>query len=123
MAATSRASCVFFPQTPWAATKRRHSTYTASESKPDNRRLDACKHSLGLAWSEAEPIGFDGPGADRPEFDEVLRCDTKPIAVPAALVYGVTSLTMLRICPVKPAKENVGIGQYVHYRFQSSSRV
>jgi hypothetical protein len=91
--------------------------------KPDHRGLNAGKHSLGLAWSEAEPIGFNGSGADRPELDEILRRDTKPIAVAAELVYGVTSLTMLRICPVKPTKENVGIDQDVHYRFQSSSRV
>lgn len=91
--------------------------------KPDNRGLNAGKHSLGLAWSESEPIDFNGSGTDRPEFDEVLRRDTKPIAVPAELVYGVTSLTMLRISPMKPTKENVGIGQDVHYRCQSSSRV
>jgi hypothetical protein len=29
----------------------------------------------------------------------------------------------LRISPMKPTKENVGIGQDVHYRCQSSSRV
>jgi len=91
--------------------------------KPDNRGLDEGKHSPGLAWSEAEPIGVNGPGTDRPELDEVLRCDTQPIAVPAELVYGVAGLTMLRICAVKPTKENVGIGQDLHYRFQSSSRL
>jgi hypothetical protein len=91
--------------------------------EPENRRFDAGQHSLGLAWGKAKPVVLDRSRADRPELDEVLRCHTKAIPVLADLGYSFASLTMLWICAVKPAKENVGIGQDVHYRFQSSSRV
>ena len=35
----------------------------------ENRRLDAGQHSLGLAWSEAEPVAFNRSSTNRPEFD------------------------------------------------------
>ena len=52
----------------------------------ENRRLDEGQHSLGLGWSEAEPVVLDRSRADRPELDEVLRCDGKAIPVLAELV-------------------------------------
>jgi hypothetical protein len=51
--------------------------------EPENGRLDAGEHSLGLAWGEAKPVVRDRSRADRPKLNEVLRCDTK--AIPSLL--------------------------------------
>jgi hypothetical protein len=80
----------------------------------ENRRLDAGQHSLSLAWCEAEPVVLNRSSSNRPEFDQVLRCNAKAISVPAEFGYGCASLAMLRACAVKAAKENVGIDQDVH---------
>jgi hypothetical protein len=61
----------------------------------ENRGLDAGQHSLGLAWSEAESIVLNRSSTNRPELDQVLRCDAKAIAVPAQLGYGFASLCRL----------------------------
>jgi hypothetical protein len=45
------------------------------------------------------------------------------VSISAEPHYPVTGPTVLRVGAMKPTKDDVGVGENVHYRFQSSSRV
>ncbi len=79
--------------------------------KPNHGTLDAPHDTISLARSDAEPIVFEWPRADSPEFDKILRSDADAISVFAEPGYGVTSPAVLRVGTMKAAKDDIGIGK------------
>jgi len=88
-----------------------------------NRIFDASNNPVCLGRSEPESVIFHWPRGNSPQLDEILRANKDTIALFAKPRYRITGLAILRMRAMKPAKNDVGVGQNVHYRFQSSSRV
>jgi hypothetical protein len=89
----------------------------------ENRTFDSSNNPVSLSRIEPKSTILDRPGGNSPQLDEILRGNADPISFSAEPRYGITSLAVLRVCAMKPAKDDVGVGENVHYRFQSSSRV
>ena len=89
----------------------------------EGENFNASDDSIRLGGRKAEPVSRVWPRADSPSFYQVLRRDHDAIAIPAQPRYGVASLAVLRVSAMKPTQDHVGVGENVHYRFQSSSRV
>ena len=88
-----------------------------------NRIFDARNNPVCLGRSEPESVIFHWPRGNSPQLDEILRANKDTIALFAKPRYRITGLAILRMRAMKPAKNDVGVGQNVRYRFQSSSRV
>jgi hypothetical protein len=88
-----------------------------------NRTFDTSDNSVSLRRTEPESIIFDRPGGNSPQLDEVLRGNADAVSFFTEPRYRITCLAVLRVCAIEPTKDDVGVSENVHYRFQSSSRV
>ena len=84
----------------------------------ENRTLDASNNPVCLDRSEPESVIFDRPRGNSPELDEILRGNANAVSFLAEPRYRVTGLAVLRVSAMNPTKDDVGIRENVHYRFQ-----
>jgi len=93
-----------------------------SVGKSKNGTFDASNNSIGLGRGEPEPVVLDRPRGNSPKLDQVLGGNADAVSIFAEPRYRIARLAMLGMGALKPTKDDVGIGEDVHYRFQSSSR-
>jgi Fe2+ transport system protein FeoA len=79
-----------------------------------NRALDTSENSVSLGRSEAESVALDGPRADCPQLDEILRGHADAIALFAEPGNRLASFSVLWVGALEPTEDNVRVGENVH---------
>jgi hypothetical protein len=92
--------------------------------EPENQGLHARPNTRSVR-SGVRPNPLFSTGRVQTAQSSMRFCDSTQARSPVSGEpgYGFAGLTVLRMGPLEPAQENIGVGKYVHYWFQSSSRV